>query len=115
MCKTKLQIEIERREKANNYAPFPIYDTEIIDDLKIREQMKSKHDYDKEPVHYCKTCGSLGLKTVNIPSEGKDDTEITYCKKCGNTEIAEAKNVHEWDLIYEEMHGEKFLSQNDEN
>lgn len=115
MRKTKLQQEIERREFANSRAPFPIYDTEIIDDFKLREQMKSKADYDQEPVHYCKTCASIALKTVTIPSEDKGNTEIVYCKKCGNTDIGEAKNIHEWDLIYQETHGEKFLTENPED
>ena len=115
MGKTKLQHEIERREKANRMAPFPVYDTDIINDLKLREKMKSKSNYDREPVDYCQTCGSLHLKTVIIPSESQGDTEIVYCNKCGNTDIATAKNIHEWDLLYQEMHGEKFLTQNNED
>lgn len=115
MCKSKLQKQIELMKQANNMAPFPVYSTELIADYKLREKMKSKQDYDKEEVDYCTTCASLALKTVTIPSDEGEDTEIVYCKMCGNTGTSTAKNIHEWDLIYEEMHGHKFLSENAED
>lgn len=109
---TKLQKEIRRREEANNLAPFPVYDTEVIHDLKILEKMKLKPNYDSEKIHYCKTCLSIALKTVTIPSPGnKEDAEITYCLHCGNTETEVAQDIYEWQDIYEEKYGEKFLTE----
>ena len=35
----QLIAEIERREQWNLYAPFPVYDTEVIDDLKKLNMM----------------------------------------------------------------------------
>ena len=61
MCKTELRKEIERRESCNNRAPFPVYDTEVIQDLKILENMKNEENYDSEKVSYCKTCLSLDM------------------------------------------------------
>tara|TARA_R110000803_G_scaffold129900_1_gene197291 strand:- start:1007 stop:1357 length:351 start_codon:yes stop_codon:yes gene_type:complete len=113
MCKTELRKEIERRESCNNRAPFPVYDTEVIQDLKILENMKNEENYDSEKVSYCKTCLSLGLKIITIPStDNKEDTEITYCVPCGNTEIEVAQDIFEWEDMYAEKYGDKFLERN---
>ena len=36
MTNGELEIEIKRREYYNSLAPFPIYDTEIINDLRLK-------------------------------------------------------------------------------
>lgn len=119
MCETsrkisliKLRLEIERREEANQIAPFPVYDTEIINDLKKLEMIKKNEKYNNEKVHYCKTCLSLGLKTTEIPQDG-EMTGITYCISCGNTDI-DSTHISEWEDIYAEKYGDKFLKKEEE-
>jgi phosphotransferase system IIB component len=114
MCGKRLSNEIKKREKVNNSAPFPVYDTEVIVDLKILEKMESKPNYDAQSVDYCKTCLSLALKDIKIPSEkspSKNDS-ITYCIQCGNTEVDTAVTIHEWKAIYAERYDDKFLKDN---
>ena len=69
--KIDLEKEIKRREYDNQFAPFPVHDTEVIADLKIylkykNEMITKKADYNNVPVTYCKTCGSLHIKTVEF-------------------------------------------------
>ncbi len=111
----KLNTEILRREKANTMAPFPVYDTEVITDLKKLKQImqNSGPDYDELKVDYCKTCLSLSLKDIKIPSEksvSKEDA-ITYCISCGNTDVATAITIFEWKEIYAEKYGVDFLKE----
>lgn len=108
-----LAEEIKRREEYNLLCPFPFYDREIINDLKIREDMITKKDnYNNVPVTYCKTCLSLHLKEVEF--EGKKDLltgenkKVTYCVPCGNTEL-ESTHITEWEDFYKEKYGESFL------
>jgi len=106
MTPQELEIEILRREKANKAAPFPVYDTEVIIDLKILKNImenSSKPDYDELRVDYCKTCLSLSLKDIKIPSERSQTKEdyITYCTCCGNTDIDKAVTIFEWKEIIE--------------
>lgn len=110
MKPTKLEEEIKRRELINSYSPFPVYDTEIINDLKKREEMISrKSDFNNVPVEYCKTCLSLKLKTVEFEnSEAGENRDVTYCVPCGNTELGTA-HIEEWEDLYEEKYGEKFI------
>ena len=113
MCNNKLKKEIERREKHNSLTPFPMYSTEVIEDLKLLEKMKNKENYDSEKVHFCKTCLSIGLKTVTILStDEKEDQEITYCMPCGNTDMDVAQDIFEWEDMYAEKYGDKFLEDN---
>lgn len=113
MCDRKLNNEIKRREETNNSAPFPVYDTEVIVDLKILKEMESKPDYDAQKVDYCKTCLSLALKDIKIPSDNSPEKNesITYCIQCGNTEIDTAITIHEWKDIYAERYNDKFLKE----
>ena len=110
-----LAPEINRRETANSYAPFPVYDTEIINDLKIRQKMiTKKDDYNNVPVTYCKTCGSLHIKKIEFSkSDNGEDRNVSYCVPCGNTDLGKV-HIEEWEEIYEEKHGEKFLKAKDE-
>lgn len=116
--RSKLAAEIKRREYYNSLSPFPIYDTEIINDLKIYLMISKKENYNNVPISYCKTCLSIALKDVTFPrsdnSEPKDSQQpealVGYCIPCGNTDIVEA-HVEEWEEMYAEKYGEKFLDQ----
>lgn len=111
MCRSKLNNEIKRREKENSLTPFPVYETEVIIDLKELEKMESKPDYDGQQVEYCKTCLSLALKDIKIPSDvspTKEDT-ITYCIQCGNTETDTAVTIFEWKEMYSDRYNDEFL------
>lgn len=108
-----LKKEIARREKANNMAPFPVYDREVIQDFKVIQKTmeRSKDDYDELKVDYCKTCLSLSLKDIKIPSK-KSNTEedcVTYCTCCGNTDVGTAITIFEWEEMYREKYKENFL------
>lgn len=110
MKHSELIKEIERREYWNNLAPFPVYDTEIINDLKLLNMVTSKMDSNNEPITYCKNCLSIHIKTVNFPdSESGEKRDVDYCVSCGNTEL-ETAHISEWEDLYEERYGERFLT-----
>ena len=82
MKKTK-KIEAVRAllnhlEYWNMMAPFPIFDTEYVAEVKkYLEQMEStEKDYDDEPVVACKNCKNLYIVT------DEDDNDI--CMKCNS-------------------------------
>jgi RNase P subunit RPR2 len=109
----KLTKEIERREKANAMAPFPVYDTGIINDIKDLNMITKKQDYNNVPVTYCKTCLKLHVKDVTFQKDGARNLEkavVTYCVDCGNTDLEEA-HISEWEDMYEEKYGERFLTE----
>ena len=106
MNNDQLIKEIKRREWWNKLSPFPVYDTEIINDFKKLNMITSKSEYNNEPIDYCKTCLSIKIKTV----EFKDtDQEVDYCIDCSNTEL-ETAHVSIWADLYEEKYGETFLN-----
>ncbi len=106
----KLAQEIKRREYQNELSPFPVYDTEIINDLKKLNTMSGKENYENEPVTYCKTCMSIHIKTIEF-EKGPDGEarEVDYCVPCGNTDL-ETVFSPEWEDLYAEKYGEKFLT-----
>lgn len=110
MRQDEILKEIERREYYNKFAPFPVYDTEIINDLKKLNMITSKDISNSEPIHYCKTCLSIVIKTVEF-EKGADgeDREVDYCLDCGNTDIG-CSHISEWEDLYEEKYGERFLT-----
>lgn len=118
--RSKLAEEIERRELYNKHAPFPIYDTEIINDLKQLLMITKQEDYNNVPVTYCKTCLSLHIKDVTFPRSDSDEPIATkkpealvgYCVPCGNTDL-EKVQLSEWEELYVEKYGEKFLKDKD--
>lgn len=63
----------------------------------------SKEQYNEEPVYYCKSCLSLGIKTV---TPGLD---LDYCKDCGSTDI-DRVNIEEWRALYKERYGFDYLN-----
>ena len=101
----EIQEEIKRREYYNSLAPFPVYDTEILNDFKTLLKM----NYENEPVTFCKTCLSLKIKMVPLKkSDGSDGKPIDYCAVCSNTEL-ETVQLSEWEELYFERYGESFL------
>ena len=112
-----LAREIERREYYNKMAPFPIYDTDIINDLKKFLMITKKENYNNVPVTYCKTCLSLHIKDVTFPrsdsseeeSTQKPDALVGYCVPCGNTDLGEA-HIEEWKEMYQDRYGKEYLS-----
>jgi len=98
--------EIERREYHNNLAPFPVYDTEIINDLKQLSMITLKDSSNNEPVTYCKTCLSIHIKTVEFEDT---EQEVDYCISCSNTDLG-STHISEWEDMYKERYGEDFLT-----
>lgn len=81
MITTKLKFLKEtliHMEYYNNLAPFPIFDTEIVQDLKdfIKMSEKKKTEYDELPVVSCKHC--LDLFII------EDDAGNDICGRCGS-------------------------------
>lgn len=109
-----LTKEIEKREHANMMAPFPVYDTGIINDLKLLNMITKKQDYNNVPVTYCKTCLKLHIKDVEFPKDSvkdsKEQTVVSYCVDCGNTDLDTA-HVSEWDDMYLEKYGKRFIDE----
>ena len=101
----KLIEEIERREWYNKMAPFPVYDTEIIDDIKKLKNVIMKEHPNNEPITYCKTCLSIHVKTVKL-----HNGDVDYCVPCGNTDL-ETAHILEWEDLYEERYGERFITE----
>ena len=99
--------EIERREYYNSMAPFPVYDTEVIIDLKKLEMITSKDTSNNEPITFCKTCLSIHIKTVEFEDT---DQAVDYCVACSNTDL-ETTHISEWEDMYEERYGERFLTE----
>ena len=63
----------------------------------------NKEEYNNIPVHYCKECLSLKIKTV---TEGLN---LDYCDECGCTNT-EQSNINEWKILYKERYGFDFLN-----
>ena len=63
----------------------------------------NKEEYNNIPVHYCKECLSLKIKTV---TEGLN---LDYCDECGCTNT-EQSHINEWKILYKERYGFDFLN-----
>lgn len=88
---THLKKLLEHAEYYNSMAPFPVYDTEWVENLRkrIKNMEDSKEDYDSEPVWACKYCKSLYIV--------KDEDENCFCFKCNAVnELTEFKNIFEY-------------------
>jgi len=72
-----LNEQLAHLEYYNRMAPFPVYCTEHIMDLKnkINEMEDSKTNYDELPVTACKYCNNLYIEV--------DDAENDICMRCG--------------------------------
>lgn len=97
-------------EDANQMAPFPVFDTEVISDAKKIFMLSNKELSDREPVSYCKVCLSLKVKVVTVNKDNENEEEdIVYCDSCSNTEIGEA-HITEWEDMYEEKYQTRFIT-----
>lgn len=65
--------------------------------------MEETRSYNDEPVFYCKSCLSLGIKTV---ASGLD---LDYCSDCGSTDI-EQTHIEKWQKLYRDRYGFDFLT-----
>lgn len=78
-------------EHSNSMAPFPIFDTEYVEDVrdKIKNMEENQINYDDEPVVACKYCKNLHI--VN------DKWDNAHCMRCGSVnELKEYKNIFEY-------------------
>jgi hypothetical protein len=78
-------------EYYNNLAPFPVFDTGIVQELKefIKMAEKEKTIYDELPVASCKHC--LDLFVI------EDDAGNDICGRCGSVnEIRIFNNIEEY-------------------
>lgn len=60
------------------------------------------NEYNDIPVHYCKSCLSLRIKTVT------EDSDLDYCDECGCTDI-DTTNIAVWENIYKDRYGFNYL------
>lgn len=94
----KLKERLELMKKSNSFAPFPVYDTEDINDVQNLINTMKKIEYDDLPVAACKYCNSLHILN--------DDLENDICAKCGAVnEIKVFNNINEY--LYEREQKEK--------
>lgn len=87
----QLNKQLLHAEYYNNLAPFPVYDTEYVENLKdkMNEIIKSKEDYDSLPVVACASCKSLHIE--------QDEVDNSICMKCNSmNDLIEFKNIHEY-------------------
>lgn len=83
---------LEHLQYYNKLAPFPVYDTDYVNDVKNRImelENEKETNYDNEPVVACKYCKSLHIVT--------DEVDNDICMRCGSVnELKEFKNIHEY-------------------
>ena len=76
----------------NKMAPFPVYDTEYVEEVKntiMKLENENKIDYNDEPVVACKYCKSLHIVI--------DEVDNNICMRCGSVnELKEFQNIHEY-------------------
>ena len=88
----ELKKLLEHLQYYNKLAPFPIYCTDYVNDVKNRImelENETKTNYDNEPVVACKYCKSLHIIT--------DEVDNDICMRCGSVnELKEFKNIHEY-------------------
>lgn len=89
---TELKKLLEHLQYYNKMAPFPIYCTDYVNDVKNRImelENETQTNYDNEPVVACKYCKSLHIVT--------DEVDNDICMRCGSVnELKEFKNIHEY-------------------
>ena len=74
----------------NNMAPFPVYDTEDVEDLRKLIDKMNKDEYNKEPVTACKHCKSLHIVTDELDNE--------VCFRCGSVnDTITFENIDEYE------------------
>ena len=85
-------------EHCNYYSPFPIYDTEYVQEVKeyVKQmETENKKEYDELPVIACKYCNSLHIVTDNLEND--------ICVQCGSVnEVSVYNNIDEYLTAKEE-------------
>jgi DNA-directed RNA polymerase subunit RPC12/RpoP len=88
----RYQELLKHMEYYNIMAPFPIYDTSYVNEIKnkIKEIMSDKlKEYDNEPVVACKYCKSLHIKI--------DEDDNNICMRCGSiNELKDFENIYKY-------------------
>lgn len=99
--KGKLLSYFEKRlqimEHYNYYSPFPIFDTEYVQEVKdyIKEMNEHTKEYDELPVIACKYCNSLYILN--------DALENDLCGRCGSVnDVKVYDNIDEYLIAKEE-------------
>ena len=64
------------------------------------EEDRYKSKYNKEPVHFCKSCGSLSILVMSPKNT---------CIDCGNTDLGTCL-IQEWEETYLEHHGKYYIN-----
>lgn len=87
----------------NKIAPFPIYDTEYVEEVKkVINEMEEEIDYDSLPVVACTYCNSLHITIEDI----EHGEPVDVCNRCFSVgETREFKNIEEYNIYlkqYEE-------------
>lgn len=90
----QLQKLLEHCDFYNSMAPFPVYDTEYVEGirLKIKEMAQSKEDYNKEPVTFCRHCKSLFIEI--------DEKDNDVCGRCGAVNEINILDIKEYTKKY---------------
>lgn len=86
-----LKETLHHMEYYNSMAPFPVYDTGIVGDLRdyIKLMEKERNDYDDLPVASCRHC--LDLFVI------EDEVGNDICGRCGSVnEIRIFKSIDEY-------------------
>lgn len=89
----------------NKMSPFPIYDTEYVDEVnKIIDKLDDKEDYDLEPVWACTVCDSLHITMEDI----EYGEPVDVCNRCYSVgEVMEFKDIYEFnDYLLKKKHEE---------
>jgi hypothetical protein len=90
--KKELELLLSHLLYYNYLAPFPVFDTEYVKDVKykLNKVMKDKDkDYDQEPVVACRFCKSLHIVS--------DEIDNNICMRCGAVnELQEFTNINEY-------------------
>lgn len=68
--------------------------------------MRSRSEYDDQPIYYCRRCLSLDIKQIG---EGEGEGGIDYCDDCGCTDIGEM-NIYEWEEVYRKRYGKYYIN-----
>ena len=87
-----LQALLDHIVYYNSITPFPVYDTDWVEDVKnkIKEMEENKdHNYDKDSVVACKYCKSLHIIT--------DEYNNDHCGRCGSVnDLEEFENIYKY-------------------
>lgn len=88
-------------EHYNFYSPFPIFDTEYVEEVKeyIKQMKENKEEYDDLPVVSCKYCNSLYILNDTLDND--------LCGRCGSVnEVNVFNNIDDYLTAKEEEENE---------